>query len=131
VFPYKGKPMDNPAQENYKRAVRKAGLPRELNWHSLRHTWASWRVQNGTSLGQLMELGGWASPYMVLRYAHLAPTHLAEVAGNVCLPTSHRTGHTRHLPGTPRNRGFARRINGVADGIRTHNDWNHNPGLYR
>ncbi len=22
-------------------------------------------------------------------------------------------------------------MNGVADGIRTHDDWNHNPGLYR
>ena len=37
-----------------------------------------------------MELGGWASLDMVLRYAHLAPSHLAEVAGNVCLPTSHK-----------------------------------------
>jgi hypothetical protein len=24
-----------------------------------------------------------------------------------------------------------RRINGVDDGTRTHDDWNHNPGLYQ
>jgi len=30
-------------------------------------------VQSGTSLPELMELGGWKSYEMVLRYAHLAP----------------------------------------------------------
>jgi hypothetical protein len=31
----------------------------------------------------LQELGGWASYDMVLRYAHLAPDHLQEYAGNI------------------------------------------------
>ena len=31
----------------------------------------------GTSLQELMELGGWKSYEMVLRYAHLAPEHLS------------------------------------------------------
>jgi hypothetical protein len=30
-----------------------------------------------------MELGGWGSYDMVLRYAHLAPDHLAQYASNV------------------------------------------------
>lgn len=38
----------------------------DFRWHDLRHTWASWHVQNGTSLQELMELGGWASFEMVL-----------------------------------------------------------------
>ena len=33
-------------------------------------------------LNILKELGGWASYEMVQRYAHLAPEHLAEFAGN-------------------------------------------------
>ncbi|HSZ08913.1 MAG TPA: tyrosine-type recombinase/integrase [Steroidobacteraceae bacterium] len=50
---------------------------------NLRHTWASWHVQSGTSLPELMELGGWKSYEMVLRYAHLAPEKLSFVAGRI------------------------------------------------
>jgi integrase len=52
-------------------------------WHTLRHTWASWFVMNGGSLQELMALGGWKSYSMVLRYAHLAPEHLAVAAARV------------------------------------------------
>jgi hypothetical protein len=40
----------------------------------------SWHVQNGTPLFALQELGGWQSPAMVRRYAHLAADHLAPYA---------------------------------------------------
>jgi hypothetical protein len=40
-------------------------------------------VQSGTSLPELMELGGWKSYEMVLRYAHLAPEKLSPVAGRI------------------------------------------------
>ena len=49
-------------------------------WHTLRHTWASWFVMSGGTLQELMQLGGWKSYSMVLRYAHLAPEHLATAA---------------------------------------------------
>jgi integrase len=52
-------------------------------WHTLRHTWASWFVMNGGTLQELMALGGWKSYSMVLRYAHLAPEHLAAAAARV------------------------------------------------
>jgi integrase len=48
--------------------------------HDLRHCWATWRVQDGTPLFALQELGGWASTEMVRRYAHLAADHLAPYA---------------------------------------------------
>jgi hypothetical protein len=51
---------------------------------SLRHTWASWHVQQGTPLFALQELGGWESPEMVRRYAHLAAEHLAPYADPLC-----------------------------------------------
>ena len=38
---------------------------------------------NGTSLQELMELGGWKSYEMVLRYAHLAPEQLASAAARI------------------------------------------------
>jgi hypothetical protein len=40
-------------------------------------------VQSGTSLLELMELGGWKSYEMVLRYAHLAPEKLGAVASRI------------------------------------------------
>ena len=41
---------------------------------------------SGTRLQELMELGGWKSFEMVLRYAHLAPEHLADVASRIERP---------------------------------------------
>jgi hypothetical protein len=56
---------------------------------------------SGTRLAVLQELGGWRDLKMVLRYAHLAPGHLAPYAGNSGLDKppdveidGHKTGHT-------------------------------------
>jgi hypothetical protein len=38
---------------------------------------------HGTGLQELMELGGWKSYEMVLRYAHLAPEHLSNAAARI------------------------------------------------
>jgi hypothetical protein len=40
-------------------------------------------VMNGTTLQELMELGGWKSYERVLRYAHLAPEHLSNAAARI------------------------------------------------
>lgn len=56
-------------------ALKRAGIT-NLKWHDLRHTWASWMVQEGVPLMDLKELGGWETLEMVQRYAHLAPEHL-------------------------------------------------------
>ncbi len=82
VFTYRDKRIENPNTKAWKKALRTAGIE-NFRWHDLRHTWASWHVQSGTSLQELMELGGWASYEMVLRYAHLASDHLAAAAERV------------------------------------------------
>jgi len=84
VFTYAGKPFDRFENATWNRALAAAGLE-DFRWHDLRHTWASWHVQSGTSLQKLMELGGWSSYEMVLRYAHLAPDHLRDAAENISL----------------------------------------------
>ncbi len=56
---------------------------KDFRRHDLRHTWASWHVQNGTPIHVLQELGGWSNIRMVQRFAHLAPEHLARYADNV------------------------------------------------
>jgi len=80
VFTYEGKPVARCSTKAWKSALARAGIERTFRWHDLRHTWASWHVQCGTSLKELMELGGWASYEMVLRYAHLAADQLRGVA---------------------------------------------------
>ena len=63
----------------WREALEKAGIT-DFRWHDLRHTWASWLVQQGTPLAALKEMGGWESIEMVQRYAHLAPEHLSQHA---------------------------------------------------
>lgn len=55
---------------------------RGITWHGLRHTWASWHVQNGTPLEVLQKLGGWADLRMVMRYAKFSPGFVAGYADN-------------------------------------------------
>lgn len=81
VFTYEGKPVTRANNHAWRKALVRAGIS-DFRWHDLRHTWASWHVQNGTPLHVLKELGGWAELTMVLRYAHLSSKHLAEYAGN-------------------------------------------------
>jgi integrase len=80
-FTYQGKRMKKVGSA-WKRALRRAGIE-NFRFHDLRHTWASWHVMAGTGLQELMELGGWKSYEMVLRYAHLAPEHLSTAASRI------------------------------------------------
>jgi integrase len=89
VFPYRGRAMAHQGAPAWRAACKVAGL-KDFRWHDLRHTWASWHVQNGTPLAVLQELGGWRSLAMVMRYAHLAPSHLAAYAGNSGIPVQNR-----------------------------------------
>lgn len=79
VFTYQGKPVERCSTKAWDRACERAGIE-NFRWHDLRHTWASWHVQSGTSLQELMELGSWATYEMVMRYAHLAADHLRTAA---------------------------------------------------
>jgi integrase len=57
-------------------ACRRAGIV-DLSPHDCRHTWATWHYAANRDLVALMELGGWKSEKMVLRYAHMNVAHLA------------------------------------------------------
>lgn len=76
VFTFAGQPITNVNTKAWRQALKRAGIE-DFRWHDLRHTWASWHIQNGTPLYALQEMGAWQSTAMVRRYAHLAPVHLA------------------------------------------------------
>lgn len=75
VFQKAGRPVHQTSTKAWFEALKRAGIE-DFCWHDLRHTWASWHVQNGTPLHVLQELGGWSSLKMVQRYAHLSGEHL-------------------------------------------------------
>jgi len=81
VFPYAGKAMGKASSNAWYKAMISANIT-GFTWHGLRHTWASWHVMNGTPLEVLQKLGGWSSLTIVMRYAHLAPSHIASWAEN-------------------------------------------------
>ena len=82
VFTYRGKTVNQINTKAWRAALVRAGIT-NFRWHDLRHTWASWHVQNGTPLAVLKELGGWADYDMVQKYAHLSSDHLAEYVERV------------------------------------------------
>lgn len=82
VFVYDGKPVASANTKAFNKALARAGIT-NFRWHDLRHTWASWHVQSGTSLQELQLLGGWKRFDMVLRYAHLNSTQLMTAANRI------------------------------------------------
>lgn len=63
-------------------ALKRAGIE-DFRFHDLRHTWASWHRQAGTSCDELKDLGGWKSRQMVDRYAKFATENLMVAASRI------------------------------------------------
>ena len=82
MFTYRKKPINGIEHRTWKKCLERAAI-KNFKWHDLRHTWASWHVQAGTPLQVLMELGGWSTIDMVLKYAHLSSQHLHNAAGKI------------------------------------------------
>ena len=74
--PYKVK-LDGGGQIKtaFKGACRRAGIS-NFTPHDCRHTWATWHYAANRNMAALMELGGWKSEAMVMRYAHVNSDHL-------------------------------------------------------
>ncbi|HET9864076.1 MAG TPA: site-specific integrase [Steroidobacteraceae bacterium] len=82
VFTWRGQPIDDFNTKSFQDAVKRAGVA-PFRWHDWRHTGASWAVQSGVTLQEIMVLGDWRDYRSVLRYAHLAPSQAASAADRV------------------------------------------------
>ncbi|MDL2279575.1 tyrosine-type recombinase/integrase [Desulfovibrio sp. OttesenSCG-928-G11] len=60
--------------------VRITDARHRVVFHTLRHTFASWLVQQGTPLYTVAELMGHSTLEMTRRYSHLAPDTLRKAA---------------------------------------------------
>lgn len=83
VFTFRGRPVEfKTGTKAWRNALKRAGIE-NFRWHDLRHTWASWHAQGGTPMHVLQKLGGWQTPAMVQRYAHLGMDDLKRYAEQV------------------------------------------------
>ena len=82
-FTYEGKPIGwQITNTAWHTALRASGIE-DFRFHDLRHTWASWHRQAGTSCDELKDLGGWKSRIMVDRYAKFATENLLSAASRI------------------------------------------------
>lgn len=84
VFTFDGRKIaESWISHRFKHFVRKADLPAGLHFHSLRHTFASWLVQNGASLFEVQKLLGHASSDMTQIYSHLLPERMHQTVNRI------------------------------------------------
>jgi integrase len=82
-FTYEGQPMRADVTNTaWHTALKRSGIE-DFRFHDLRHTWASWHRQAGTSCDELKDLGGWKSRQMVDRYAKFATENLLSAASRI------------------------------------------------
>lgn len=82
-FVHRGQPIRwELTNSGWHAALKRAGI-RDFRFHDLRHTWASWHRQAGTSCDELKDLGGWKSRQMVDRYAKFATENLLAAASRI------------------------------------------------
>jgi integrase len=65
-----------------KRIFARLGIP-DASFHTLRHTAASWMVQQGVDLYGVGQILGHKTPRMTQRYAHLSPDYMANAVGKL------------------------------------------------
>ena len=69
----------------FKAYVRSAKLNDGLHFHSLRHTFATWLVQDGASIYEVQKLMGHSSLTVTQIYSHLAASELHSVVNRISL----------------------------------------------
>ncbi|TAK62803.1 MAG: site-specific integrase [Bacteroidetes bacterium] len=87
VFTYNGrKILDDLVSKRLKKHIRRCNLNEKLHLHSLRHTFASWLVQDGVSLYEVQKLLGHSNIAVTQVYAHLQPERLHETVNRIAIP---------------------------------------------
>ena len=84
IFTYKGEKIDQGFLSRYfKKFILAAGLNPKLNFHSLRHSFASWLVQAGISIYTVSKLLGHSDIKTTQIYAHLRREDLRQATDQI------------------------------------------------
>ena len=87
VFTRKGKKLSPPwLSHKLKKYIRKLSLDDNLNYHALRHTFASWLVQRSVSLYEVQKLLGHSSSRVTEVYSNLQPEQMHGTVNRISLP---------------------------------------------
>ena len=76
---------DDHATKKLKAYVTANGLNGKLHFHSLRHTFASWLVQDGVSLYEVQKLLGHSNIAVTQVYSHLQPEGLHNTVNRISI----------------------------------------------
>jgi integrase len=82
-FPDKRKLNINYVSKTFKGYVKVSGIRQDIHFHSLRHTGASWLVQNGASIYAVQRLLGHSSIQVTMGYSHLVTDELHGVVNSI------------------------------------------------
>lgn len=82
VFDYK-----NILRGAYEKALKAAGisLPKGARWHVLRHSYASWHIQNGIPITTVSKLLGHTNISTTQIYSHLSDKHLEDAGKSLSI----------------------------------------------
>lgn len=77
--------LEDSLTQKFRRCVRQAGMDRKIHFHSLRHTFATWLVQDGVSLYEVQKLLGHSASRVTEIYSHLAPEVLHATVNRISI----------------------------------------------
>ncbi len=102
-----------------------------FRFHDLRHTFASRLAMQGANDRTLMALGGWKSPAMLSRYAHLSPSHLWQAVEGLTQSRNRDQNRDRETDGDREETAKLLKDNGEPAGTRTQDPRLKRAMLYR